>query len=700
MRQVDQILRNVRRYAAASIVSGLLAIHWFATPALARDAELEQLDIEGLQNFQVVAATKSATRLSETPGAVSVIPYDQIRQSGARTIPELLRRLPGVHVRWNPMVQSIEIRSFGSNSFTSKVLLLIDGVPYNSWNKGGFPQHPGFDFFNLENVKHIEVVRGPGSALYGENALNGVVNIVTLDGGEFDATRLSAYAGNRNTRSLTLSHGQRVGGDGSVFFSVRAENGQLPPGFWADEEAEAQGQDVFLKGRFGGWKLSYYRRQDRFDGFDEPIGPPVLGAGFRSVDEIKQSINIAAVNYDHLADSGAWSVNGSASYADRNGSNCASCHAATQSPEYDEKVDHGYQAIANLQLGVHHVANHEFLLGVELRKIAAGDSFDSQPLAQAQSIDTDYSKHALFVQDSVRLLDNKLKVVAGLRYDSQTGGELFDEEISPRIALVATPIDRLTLRAAWGRASRYPSFTELYQSTRFFGAESAPGVFPLFPPSNFIPNPDLEAETLESLELGIAWQFSDQLIARVDYFNNNIEDPIVVTYSGGVGSENHPNDANVEGFEVDLRYDSGKRVSSYLNWSYQDSAQSGGGLAGGRPIEFSYSPRHKINWGLTWRRGDNFTATLETAWRDKFVGPQFWYNIVFGSPEVFELDGYAYTDLMLRYRLPFRGGGKRPLSLSFHAKNIGNATPIETVIGVNNELPGREFFLGLDYEWE
>src|SRR5260370_2548410 len=84
---------------------------------------------------------------------------------------------------------------FGENPFTNRVVVLIDGVPYNDWNQGGFPQHPGLDFFVLQNVKRLEVVRGPGSALYGENAFWGVINIVTLSGEALDGARLAGYGG-------------------------------------------------------------------------------------------------------------------------------------------------------------------------------------------------------------------------------------------------------------------------------------------------------------------------------------------------------------------------------------------------------------------------------------------------------------------------------------------------------------------------
>ncbi len=120
------------------------------------------------------------------------------------------------------MVQNFDIRGFGQTPFTSRVLLLIDGIPYNSWDKGGFPQHPGFDFFMLQNVKRLEIVRGPGSALYGENAFWGVINIVTLSGEDLQGGRVELYGGDLENQAICALYGSKLSDDVSLFVSARA----------------------------------------------------------------------------------------------------------------------------------------------------------------------------------------------------------------------------------------------------------------------------------------------------------------------------------------------------------------------------------------------------------------------------------------------------------------------------------------------
>src|SRR5438045_7799272 len=99
----------------------------------------------GEEQLKVEAATKTEIPISKAPSAVTVITAKQIEQSGARTVPDLLRFVAGVNVRWNPMIQTVDIRGFGENPFSNRVLLLVDGVPYNSGDTGGFPLSPAYD---------------------------------------------------------------------------------------------------------------------------------------------------------------------------------------------------------------------------------------------------------------------------------------------------------------------------------------------------------------------------------------------------------------------------------------------------------------------------------------------------------------------------------------------------------------------------
>lgn len=690
------------------LVSGVLTLTVLASGAAQgqSDESLEQLlslSLEDLFDYEVVTPTRSRVSLSNSPGAVSVLTYEQIKDSGAQTIPELLRQIPGVNVRWNPMVQTIDIRSFGSSPFTSRVLLLIDGVPYNSWNKGGFPQHPGFDFFNLANVKHVEVIRGAGSALYGENAHNGIINIITLSGEEVQQTRAVVETGSRDTATATVSHGSRLGPSSSIFASLRGIRSQLPVDLWTSQDSVAEGYDLFLKAKFGNWRASLYRRDDAFDGFLLPLDSPGFpeGTQFASAETIEQTVNIAALQYNRDLPSEPFAVNASLSYSNRDGSHCASCHAPRQHESFEESEDHGNQLFANVDFQWRGNSIHELLIGAEARRHDSGDHdhelagenhFSGESHVEAV---TRYDKLALYVQDRISLLDDRLEIIAGLRYDGATSPSLFASQTFPRLAAVYQPTDRWTFRGSWNQAARFPSFSELYQDSWFLAAETPFGPIPL---ANFEPNPELRPEKIESLELGFGVDLSSRWNLRGDVYSNEVDDSIVLAYPR-FRFENHPNTAKSQGVELELRTEPRPSLSAYANWSYQRNSQSGTGTDSvGNAIEFTYSPRHKFAMGATYKPSPFFSANAELNWRDEYVGPGFWYALVFGDPEVKPLDDFAYLNLNVRYRPKFLAN--RPWEIKLTAKNLLDERPYETLTGFGGRSVGREFFLSFAYSWQ
>ena len=665
--------------------------------------ELLQLDLEQVMNYEVITPTKSLTPLFKTPSTVSVITYKDIQQSSATTIPELLRLVAGVNVRWNPMVQTIDIRGFGSNPFTNRVLLMIDGVPYNSWNKGGFPQHPGFDFFSLENVKHIEVVKGSASALYGENALSGVINIITLSGDQFRQTRAKVVVGENNYRTLSVVSGNKIGDDASIFASLKVSQQQLPTDIWRENDSDAKAYDLYLKGEYKDLQLTYFRRQDSFDGFAESVGPTPPGSEFRSADKIKQAINIISVSYDHDSEDKLWSLKAKGSFSNREGSHCAACHAATQAPDFSKSdEDHGYQLFTNVQLNWRGFKKHDLLLGAEYRKISAGDHTDELATTAGQSFVTGYDKYALFIQDTWTLPWDRWQLVAGIRYDSPTSPGLFDGDLFPRLDIVGEVTDRLVARFNWSQSVRYPSFSELYQSSGFFTVQN-----PLLPAPialvSFIPNPTIQPETINNFGFGLSYRFSKRLHLSADFYQYRLEDPIVTVYGPDtIGFENHPDDARVRGMEVELRGQPTPNLSAFANWAYQHNSQRGNRTdSAGNPIEFTYSPRHKVNFGATYSPRNDFQFTLEASWKGETIAPRFWYPIVFGSPEVKPLDDYIFVNMRMDYKPRITIDNQRqPLTISLIGKNLINERPYETLTGVGRSNPGREFFLSLQYEWQ
>lgn len=157
------------------------------------NAQLLDLPIEELMKVQVTTASRHSQKLAEIPAAVFVITQDDIRRSGATSIPEALRMAPGVEVaRIGTDKWAINIRGFNGR-FADKLQVLMDGRSvYNPLFSG--VQWEQLDTF-MEDIERIEVIRGPGAALWGANAVNGVINIITKKAHDSQGTLFTAGGG-------------------------------------------------------------------------------------------------------------------------------------------------------------------------------------------------------------------------------------------------------------------------------------------------------------------------------------------------------------------------------------------------------------------------------------------------------------------------------------------------------------------------
>src|SRR6059036_1489132 len=158
-----------------------LTIMSFASPVRSQNSlaqpDLTELPIETLLGIEVTSVARHSEKLSQSPAAISVITEDDIRRSGALSIPEALRLVPGMEAaRLDSSQWAVSARGF-NDGFANKLLVLQDGRSiYTPLFSGVFWDVQGT---MLEDLERIEVIRGPGATLWGANAVNGVINIIT-----------------------------------------------------------------------------------------------------------------------------------------------------------------------------------------------------------------------------------------------------------------------------------------------------------------------------------------------------------------------------------------------------------------------------------------------------------------------------------------------------------------------------------------
>ncbi len=191
----------------------VLALAGGACPAAARDAaDLARLSLEELTQLEVTSVAKRPQSLSQAPAAVYVIGREDIRRSGATTLPEALRLAPNLHVaRLDPLNYSITARGFGGLENANKLLAMVDGRSiYTALHSGVF-----WDVQNvmLEDLERVEVVSGPGGTLWGANAVNGVINVISRDSRDTQGFLASGVLGT-DQRQLSARFGGRAGRHG------------------------------------------------------------------------------------------------------------------------------------------------------------------------------------------------------------------------------------------------------------------------------------------------------------------------------------------------------------------------------------------------------------------------------------------------------------------------------------------------------
>lgn len=186
-----------------------LALLALALPLAAEDKDLTSLSLEDFLKVEVVSVRKSQQKLSRTPAAVFVITQNDIQRSGATSLPEALRMAPGIHVaRLNGNVWAIGMRGF--NAFTSnQLLVMIDGrTIYNPVMSGVLWSH---QMVMLEDIERIEVIRGPGGAVWGANAVSGVINVITRKASATQGGLLAASGGSMDPGRASVRYGGKAG---------------------------------------------------------------------------------------------------------------------------------------------------------------------------------------------------------------------------------------------------------------------------------------------------------------------------------------------------------------------------------------------------------------------------------------------------------------------------------------------------------
>jgi iron complex outermembrane receptor protein len=272
-------MANIHRSGAWCLVLGAIGvpISQAAQDPGARTSalDLKKLSIEALMDLEVTSVSKQPERLADAAASIFVITSDVIRRSGATSFAEALRLAPNLEVaRIDASQYAISARGF-NNAVGNKLLVLIDGrTIYTPIFSGVFwdQQH-----IMLEDVERIEVISGPGATLWGANAVNGVINVISRHAGDTQGALLAGHAGDREV-GARLRYGGRLGENGH--FRVYADGAQLDNTRRANDTDVADGFDRAQAGFRADWQAAgdtLTVQGDVYSGHAEDRGAPAFG---------------------------------------------------------------------------------------------------------------------------------------------------------------------------------------------------------------------------------------------------------------------------------------------------------------------------------------------------------------------------------------------------------------------------------------
>ncbi len=482
---------------------------------------LKQLTLEQLGNIEVTTAQRAPEQVRKTSAAIYVITQEDIERSGATTIPEALRLAPGVEIaRIDSNKWSIGIRGFGSR-LSRDVLVLIDGrTVYTTLLAGTY-----WEVQNvlLQDVERIEVIRGPGATIWGPNALNGVINIITKSTKDTHGTMVNAGGGNVDQGVLNTRYG---GGNGRTF-----DYRVYGLGFVRGPEYHSDGNNYdSWRALQGGGRMNFSRNErDGFtlqgDIYDEGAGETVTAVTYAPpYQQIVQGT-------EHLSGGnilGRWEhTQGEGKdfqlqfYYDR---------TSRHEPNFaDDRNTFDFDFLDHFRLP----ARQQIAWGFGARASTGRNPIIVSGLYFIPGTRTD-TLYTGFIQDEIEFVQDRLSLQFGTKLlkTNYTGFQL-----QPTARLLWTPTEKQTFWAAFTHALRTPSDAErAFYLTGFTG--SFVGGLPFF--ARFNANPNFESEQMNGYEFGYRSLVRKSLYFDFAAFFNHYNDLFSEDITGSPFIETNP----------------------------------------------------------------------------------------------------------------------------------------------------------------
>jgi iron complex outermembrane receptor protein len=658
----------------------------------------------------VSIATGSQQSLRRAPAVASVITAEDIAAMGATDLDEVLETVPGVHVTRSPngYASAYAIRGVAT-PYGVQALMLQNGVPMTTMfvgNKGNI-----WGGYPVEHIARIEIIRGPGSALYGADAFSGVINIITKNAADTPGTEMGARAGSFKTGSAWVQHGGKLGPvDVAAYLRVGSTDG-FKETLSADAQTARDRTSGTRASRAPGSVNTGYDAVDA--NLDLGYDKFRLRAGYKLRDNVETGAGIASA-LDPVGKMKSERITADLSWVDTQfakdwGLGFAGSYLQYEQlmPTYLQLSPPGTKIRTNtfpdgqigapetwerqlrlsafatyggfkhhsIRFGIGHddlnlydTATHKnYTLTATGAAVPAGPVADYstlQPFMTPQRRKVNY----VYVQDEWNFAKD-WTLTAGLRQDKFSD---FGATTNPRVALVWDAAHDLTVKLLYGQAFRAPAFSEQHSINN---------------PVNR-GNPNLAPETVKTTEAAFSWQLRRDMLVNLSLFQYQMKD-IIRTITNTVANTGttytNAGEQTGDGGELEMVWDATRSLRLTGSYAWQHSVDKTS------KTDVGYAPHHHIYARADWRFTGSWLASTQVNWvadRKRAAGDT--------RPDISD---YTTVDLTLRTT-----NSRDRWNFAGSVRNLFNATVLEpssapgTAIPNDLPMPGRSLYLQAIYK--
>jgi len=642
----------------------------------------------------VVTATRTDRDLKEIPARVEVITGEEIRQRAGSSskVDDILQYLSGVTVVRGNGIYSLGASATlrGLSNEGARTLVLIDGVPINKSDTG----EVNFNRIDLNQIERIEVFKGPASSLYGNNAMGGVINIITVKPVTPFQAEANGFYGSNQTFGGNLALTAKSGKEDSGFFAKATAHYLDSDGYISTPEGKKTPYTVkrFVREEIGNFSMGYdFNRLNTLgvtiDYFNDKRGE---GTKIRAEDGVSRDFDTWAYTLRHQGGMGDLRWQAKAFWQNENYRRVSESLRGTQYTRFDvdsDRTDMGVDGSFTIPFSGQNVLT----IGGDVREgmVKAADIYQTSP-DRAEN-EGKLRIYGLWLQDEWTVFKDKLYLVGGLRFDharffdgnfystlspfNQLNGKQEENRwtaLSPRLSLRYRWTPALSAYASYGRGFRASILDDLCRSGIMWGIYK-------------VANPKLEPEKIDTFETGFDYTLSERLkLGSSIYYSLGTDFLYYVPTGAALSGRPLYRRENIDrvvsyGLEADARYLINKSLNTFLNYTYNKATID---RFAQRPAiegqELTRTPNHQIKAGVTW-----IHQYLNVTLLGRYKSSQYVYTNEM-TQTVAKISDYVTFDLKLWKEI---GKG---LALSLNVENLLNRDYMESA---DDKAPGL-FVLG------